>query len=223
MPEKTLPVGVVIVDSNEATGIVPNLTLKVSQLDKAKRGDFVQLLLKFRVPYQNGLPQAPKESERLTCVVVGRYSYQGGAKTGMLKVKVYSRPEMTQVHSIDYGDELTVGDRYVITHESSTPKQISEVEPFLTGVLPENKPINAEDQKLRDAVKNYPPLQPETGREYWLRDGTLVVVFAYLKGVWIGRPVAGGEVLEWAMNGSSMTNNRELDIVKDPRASEVVA
>jgi hypothetical protein len=212
MPEKTLPKGVVIVDSNEATGIVPNLTLKVSQLEKARRGDFIKILIKFPEP------GATKPSlEHLTCVVAGRFA------GGYSKVRVYSRPELTHLHSIDYGDELTIQDRYVLAHEPSNDKQRAAVEPFLTGIIPEPQPVNAEDQKLRDAVKHYPPLQPETGRQYWLRDGTLVQVFAYHAGTWIGNPVGGGETLEWAMNGSSMTNNRELDIVKDPRASEVLA
>jgi hypothetical protein len=215
MAEKILPPGVTIVDSNEATGLVPGLTLKVANLDTAKRGDFVRLLVKFPNPAANVRPWI----ERLTCVVINRMA----AGAGPLRIKVYSRPEMTHLHSIDFGDELTVGDRYILAHEPSTEKQISEVEPFLTGVIPETKPINAEDQKLRDAVKNYPPLQPETGREYWLRNGMRVRVFAYHAGVWIGSPVDGGATLEWAMNGTSMTNDREFDIVKDPKASEVVA
>ena len=231
MPDKLLPPGVVIVDSGEATGLVPNLPLSVAHLGNAKRGDFIRLLVKFTSPAVPGFPAGPnpknqpaiaevpanpRATEFITGVIAGKTS------NGLLKVKVYSRPRNTQHHSVTYGDELTIAERHVITHEVSTPLQAQEVEHVLTGVIPEPRPINAEDAKLRAATQNLPPLRPEAGGQYWLRNGTLVRIFAWHAGVWVGGP-EGGATLEWTPLGEHAGGNRELDIVKDPRASEVVA
>jgi len=217
MPEKILPPGVVIVDTNEATGLIPGLVINVGMLDRAKRGDFVRLLLKFRTPASLNFAENPKATEFLTAVVASK------TPAGRLKVKVFSRPEKTQFHSVTYGDDLTLSDRYVLSHESSSLSQVAEVEPFLTGIIPISQPINAEDAKLRAATQSLPPLTPEPGREYWLRNGALVTVHAFHAGVWIGSPVEGGATLEWSVSGAHAGGNRDFDIVKDPRASEVVA
>lgn len=216
MSEKILPPGVVIVDSNEATGLIPNLTINVGMLDRAKRGDFVRLLLKFKTPSSLNFAENPKATEFVTAVVASKTA------SGLIKAKVFSRPEMTQFHSVTYGDDLTLSDRYVLSHESSGLSQVAEVEPFLTGVIPISQPINAEDAKVRAAAQSLSSLTPEPGREYWLRNGELVRVHAFHAGVWIGSPVAGGATLEWSVSGSHAGGNREFDIVKDPRASEVL-
>src|SRR5208337_4551938 len=171
--DKILPSGVSIVDSNEATGLVPNLTLRVAHLDRVKRGDFIRLLLKFKLPAIGDRPENPKATE-------------------------FSRPEMTQYHSITYGDDLTLAERYVLTHEISDLKQAAEVEHVLTGVIPEPQPINAEDAKLRAATQTLPPFSPEMGGEYWLRNGLRVRVWAFHAGVWIGGlPEGGLGPVEW--------------------------
>ena len=214
--DKILPSGVSIVDSNEATGLVPNLTLRVAHLDRVKRGDFIRLLLKFKLPAIGDRPENPKATEFLTCLVASK------TPNGLIKAKVFSRPEMTQYHSITYGDDLTLAERYVLTHELSDLKQVAEIEHVLTGMIPEPTPINAEDAKLRVATQNVPPLSPVAGGQYWLRNGVLVRVFAFHAGVWIGAP-EGGATIEWTGLGAHAGGNRELDIVKDIRASEVIA
>jgi hypothetical protein len=230
MPEKTLPAGVFIVDTNEATGLVQNLKIDVGLLDRARRGDFVRVLLKFKKPAvpevpagKNpntqppipGIPENPRAHEFITVVVANR------TPQGFLKGRVISRPQFTQLHSITYGDDLTISDRYVISHEQSTPATAQEMEPLLTGVIPDAAPINAEDAKLRDAIKNLPPLAPNAQQQYWLRNGTLVTVYMFHAGVWVG---AGnnGTNYEWLATGAHAGGQRELDIVKDPKASEVL-
>ena len=230
MPDKLLPPGVIIVDSGEATGLVPNLPLSVAHLGSAKRGDFVRLLVKFTSPGVIGFPAGPnpvtqpaipeipanpRATEFITAVVASRTG------NGLLKVKVYSRPRNTQIHSITFGDDLTISERHVISHESVTLSQAAEVEHVLTGVIPESRPINAEDAKLRAAVRDFPPLQPEMGGEYWLRNGVRVKVWGFHAGVWIGAP-EGGAAIEWTGLGAHAGGNKELDIVKDIRATEVV-
>jgi hypothetical protein len=217
MPEKILPSGVVIADTNEATGLVGNLTLKVANLDRVKRGDFVRLLLKFKIPATAQNPENPKATEFLTAVVASK------TPNGLLKAKVFSRPEMTQFHSVTYGDDLTLAERYVVSHEQSTVAQAQEVEPFLTGVIPISQPVNAEDAKLRQVAQTLPPIAPEAGKRYWLRNGMIVTVHMFHVGVWVGTSVSDGTPLEWAANGANAAGNRDFDIVKDPRASEVVA
>lgn len=227
MAEKTLPPGVTIVDTNEAGGLIPNLTINVGNLDRAKRGDFVRLILKFKtpavaeVPAGNknqpaipGVPENPKATEFVTAVVAGRTS------GGLLKVRVYSRPRLTQIHSVTYGDDLTLSDRYVISHESSTPELAQSLEPLFTGV-PEATPINSEDAALRAATKNLPPLAPNPRQQYWLRNGVLVTVHMFHAGVWIGAGQDGTNY-EWLATGAHAGGQRDLDIVKDPRASEVL-
>ena len=215
--DKTLPSGVSIVDSSEATGLVPSLSLNVANLDRAKRGDFIRLLVKFKIPATSETPENPKATEFVTCLVAAK------TPNGLIKAKVFSRPEMTYCHSLTYGDDLTVAERYVLTHEVSDVKQAAEVEHVLTGVIPEAQPINAEDAKLRAAVRDFPPLQPEMGGEYWLRNGVRVRVWGFHAGVWVGGvPIQGMATLEWTALGAHAGGNRDLDIVKDIRASEVV-
>lgn len=215
MAEKTLPPGVAIVDTNEASGLIPNLTINVGKLDQAKRGDFVRLLLKFKTPATAEKPENPKATEFVTGVVSSR---TGG---GLLKVRVYSRPEFSARHSVTFGDDLTLSDRYILSHEQSTPAIAQEVEHVLTGVIPDAAPINAEDAKLREAAKNLPPLGPNPQQQYWLRNGVLVTVYMFHAGVWVGAGQDGTNY-EWLATGAHAGGQRELDIVKDPRASEVL-
>ena len=252
MSEKLLPPGVSIVDSSEAGSLIPGFHLQVGQLNLAKRGDFVRLLLKFTETREGAEPNL-KAFEFITCVVTGKTG------NGLLRCKVYSKPEKTRFHGVDYGDELTLADRHVMSHEVSSDKVISAIQPFLTGVQPQPIPINAEDAKLRQATQNIAPLSPEPGKQYWTRNGTLVTVWTYQtqkitacrgctrqllgsniqnemcptlrtyhdwreleRSVWLGGS-ADGAAIEWNSNGSHAGGIRDLDIVKDPRANEVVA
>ena len=262
MPEKLLPPGVSIVDSSEAGSLVPNFHLQVGQLNLAKRGDFVRLLLKFTETREGAEPNL-KAFEFITCVVTSKTAANGLwpwiAMGPGLRCKVYSKPEKTRFHSVDYGDELTLAERHVMSHEVSTDKVIAEIQPFLSGVQPETVPINAEDAKLRQATQNLAPLMPEPGKQYWTRNGTLVTVWTYQtqkitacrgctrqllgsniqnemcptlgtyhdwreveRSVWLGGS-ADGAAIEWGANGAHAGGIRDLDIVKDPRANEVVA
>ena len=138
----------------------PLAKLSIDFLPLAKRGDLIRFLLK-----------TPDESEFVTCVVTSRTS------NGLLRCRVYSRPEKTRLHTVEYGDELTVAENQVVTHEVSSDQIVKDLEPFLTGTIPEAVPVNIEDAKLRAATKNLPAVAPEKGRQYWTRNGTLVTVW----------------------------------------------
>lgn len=214
--DKLLPPGVVIVDNNEATGLIPGLTLKLAELDRVRRGDFVRLLLKFTRPATEYAPANPKATEFVTCVV----SAINRPPLPFIECKVFSRPENTNLHSVVYGDGLAVSERYVVTHEHSSEVQAKEIESFLTGVVPEPVAVNAEDAKLRQASQNLPALAPTANKHYWLRNGSLVTVWTFHNGVWVGgSPDWQGE---WRADGSSPVS-RDLDIVRDPTAIEVGA
>lgn len=230
MAEKTLPPGVAIVDTNEASGLIPNLSINVGNLDRAKRGDFVRLMLKFKTPavpevpagptpnqpFIPGTPENPKATEFITAVIASR-----NATSGLTRVRVYSRPRLTQYHAVTYGDDLTLSDRYILSHEPSTPELAQSLEPLFTGVIPQATPINSEDAALRTATKNLPPLAPNPQQQYWLRNGALVTVYMFHAGVWIGAGQDGTNY-EWLATGAHAGGQRDLDIVKDPRASEVL-
>lgn len=241
MPEKLLPAGVSIVDTSEVGGLFPNFILKIGQLNLAKAGDFVRLLLKFMVPVEGEAPR--RDTEFLTAVITSKTG------NGLLRCKVYSAPEKTRFHAIDYGDELTVSDNYILTHEASSDQIVKDLQPFLTGVIPEPIPINQEDAKLRAATQHLPPLTPEQGRQYWTRNGTLVTVWTMQtqriiscaecgrqqfgsqmqnemcpqtrtyhvwrdreRSVWLGGS-SDGAAIEWNRNGSHAGGIRDLDIV----------
>jgi hypothetical protein len=195
MVEKILPAGVTILDINLATGKVPGLQLKIADLDKAKRGDWIRLVLAF--PGKDG-PQ----TEFLTCMIASK-----GAN-GLIRCRVLSTPENSSVHTVKYGDDLTVSERYIVEHSLATS---SEVE--TTAYL------------LEDAK----PIVPTPGRPYWTRDGATAIVWTTLsddKGPFflgeiswpggIGRQ--GQRDVQWAMDGRHRGGDSGLDIVKDPTA-----
>jgi len=236
-----------IVSSGEFEIWKPATRMQIDQLSRAKRGDLVRFLVKFTP----GASIADK-TEFITGVVTSKSG-------GLLRIKVYSRPEWTSFHSLTYGDELVITESQVVTHESATEQTAKDVEPFITGVIPEPIPINIEDAKLRQATQNLPPLSPVAGKEYWTRNGTLVRVWTYQtqkitacsacnrqllgnyiqnemcpslrtfhdwqerdRAIWIGG-TQDGAAIEWNPNGSHAGGIRDLDIVKDPQANEVVA
>jgi hypothetical protein len=199
---KTLPMNVSIVDTNEATGLQPGLTLKVSTLPLVKRGDFVRLMVK----YQDG--QA-KTKEIITCLVTQ-------AAPDLIQCKVFSAPALTHFHTIEYGDDLTVPERCVIEHESSDAKRVESLEHFLTGVIPPSSPLNAEDAKLRQAAQDLPAIPPQTGRQMWLRNGTVATVWAFFDDRQLWEGTADGARVEWKADGSHAGGIRDLDIVREP-------
>jgi len=209
---KHLPLSVSIVDTNEAGGLQPGLQLKIPYLDRLKRGDFIRVMVK----YQEG---AAKSREILTCLVTATRP-----GSGLVDCKIFSSPELTHFHTLEYGDDLTIQERSIIEHEPSDPKRVESMEHFLTGVIPQPKPINPEDEKLRHKVETMPAIAPKTNRKYWLRNGTSVTAGAFLENIqqWFGTSPDGSQFW-WHPDGTSASGNRELDIVKDQSETEVIA
>jgi hypothetical protein len=231
MEKTTLPPFVAFVSNSEVTRYVPQFTINVGQLEKAKRGDWVKLLVRFphRCDYcgKGCQKEGTTEWEFISAKLSG---LNPGA--GLFKCRILSVPTQTTHHSLVFEDDLTLGLQYVLDYiEMPTGPVVEQTtgrvnygtaaeEHLLTGVKPAPAIINAEDQKVRDAVKNLPALPPAAGKRYWLRNGAVVSVWTERGGVWIGKADDGVE-LEWTPAGAHAGGNRELDIVRDPTAKEV--
>jgi hypothetical protein len=207
MEKTTLPPGVGFVLQGQLSMYRPHFKLNVGNLAKAKRGDWIGLLIRFPLntfPSGEQIYSTEFLSAEITAVV---------NDTGLVKCKILSNPVETSKHSLTYGDELTLAQAYILTYEESTAQQVQQTEHLLTGVKPEAKPINSEDQKLRDKAKSMPTVIPEPKKKYWLRNGTLVTVWTNYGGEWIGVADDGTE-MHWKQSGAHATD-RDLDIVKD--------
>jgi len=137
----------------------PGPRLSIDQIQNLKRGDLIRFLLVF-----------PTGIEFVTCVATAKAST-------LIRCRVYSSPENTRSHGVDYGDELVVNESQIVTHEVSNEQVMAGLQSFLTGVVPEPIPVNAEDAKLRQVTKNLPALTPVAGNQYWTRNGMLVTVW----------------------------------------------
>jgi hypothetical protein len=202
---KTLPMNVSIVDQNQATGLQPGLQLNISQLDKCKRGDFVRIMVKF----QDG---SAKVREILTCLVTGT-----NPASGLIECKVFSSPQQTHFHGLEYDDVLVVSVNSVLEHEVSGPQRVESLEHFLTGRIPEPKAVNPEDAKLREAVQNLSAISPMPRHRFWLRNGQSVTIWDLYSETnkWLGN-LDDGRQLTWNSDGT-FPGDRQFDIVSsDP-------
>lgn len=233
--EKTLPLGVAFVSAGEVTRYVPNFTINVGQLGRAKRGDWVRLLVKF--PHHceycgQGCGQEGKTAWEFLTAKISAVN----AAASLVSCRVLSVPAQTAAHTLAFDDELTLRTDYVLDYTEMPTAPVVEPttgrvnygtaaeEHLLTGVKPEPKAINAEDQRLRDAAQQLPPLAPVAGHRYWLRNGAAVEVWTQRAGVFLGKVLEGGQEVEWTATGTHAGGNRDYDIVqRDPTAKEVLA
>ncbi len=226
--DKTLPPNVSIVSLSEATGILPGLEPRVGNLDKAKRGDYIRLLLKFPNPpvtyrdkddierqvttYTEIVDEKPVERplpknghEFLTAMITQVFA------TGLIKCKVLANPSHAGVHGVHYGDDLTIQQAYVIEHTVSAPGEADRTAHLLA--------------ELR-------PIAPAPGRTYWTRNGATAKIWtaqqdangSFLLGEvsWpSGLGQAGQSNVQWCPDGKHRQGDPGLDIVKDPSVSEV--
>jgi hypothetical protein len=233
MAEKTtLPPFVLLVSVAEVSRFVPTFVVNIGDVYKAKRGDWVRLMVKFRHHCEycdapdgkNCRKEGSTDYEILSGKIAGVNAITPG-RTGLAKVKILSNPAQTRIHSLSYGDEITLAIDYILDYIELKPDRVAEEDYLLTGVAPEPRAINAEDQKLRDRVKSMPALAPAIegagrGKRYWLRNGAAVTVWTQRGQVFLGKTDDGVD-LEW--NAAGQNADRQFDIVKDPKVSEVLA
>jgi len=199
MEKQTLPAGVTLLTQDQARSRHPNVKIDVGNLGRAQRGDWLRMLIEF--PLGEG-----RADEFLTAMVKELpFSTEGfGVKTNsLLKCRILSKPEYSSVHSLRYGDDLTVGTGYILEHTKAT-----------------------EDEKIRTAhlLEDMKPIQPTPGKIYWTRNGGVANVWTILtdaQGAYYLGEVSGVRDVQWKPDGSHRAGDSGLDIVKDPTASEL--
>ena len=257
MAEKTtLPPFVLFVSVSEVTRYSPNFIVNVGDLQHAKRGDWVRLMIRFahQCEYCGKVPSCGKELTTDTEMLSAKL-WAPLSTANLAKVRILSRPNYTARHSLDYQDDLTLSASYILDYVPLKPDRVQEEEYLLTGVAPSAAPIFVKDQriqhqpdckcdectgrraprplydgalenqKLRAAAQSLPPLAPQVGRRYWLRNGAEVEVWTFRAATYYGKVVGkfdNGMELEWTEAGAHTLGNREYDIVKDPKVSEVI-
>ena len=219
MSTKALPLGTTFADVSKAFNLQPSFTPRLQDLERLKRGDFVRIMVMFRPDTPSEMNPKPANYETLTCLVVDK---NPPGHPPLVALKIQTSPAFTVKHGLEFGDTITVQEQHILWHESATAEQVKQVEHLLTGVIPEAQPVNEEDRKLREVIKNLPPLAPEAGKRYWTRNGLSVMVWAFLEdqGCFVGG-VAPNDLLRWNRDGTSQVK-RDFDIVKDPTANEVM-
>jgi hypothetical protein len=216
----TLPQNVLLCDRARAHDLIPGFQPKIDQLGSLKRGDWIRIL----VEWQN---KAEVHCEFVTCMVSGVVRPQpipgqfGESEALLVKCRILQDPMYKANHSLKYGDDLTVGTRHVLVVDplpttavdqkgntySLTPAQIERnVSMLLAG------PASA--------------IPPAPGKQYWTRNGTVANIWTILQdqagqSYFLGE--AGGvRDIQWSTDGKHRQGNADLDIVKDPTASELV-
>ena len=188
--KQTLPVNVTLLNQDQARARHPNVKIDVGNLGRAQRGDWLRLLIEF--PLGDG-----RANEFLTAMVK---EPGGGA---VLKCRILSKPEYSSVHSLRYGDDLTVGVAYILEHTKAT-----------------------EDENIKTAylLEDMKPMVPVIGKPLWTRNGGVANVWTLLTDAqgayWLGE-VSGVRDVQWKADGSHRGGDPGLDIVKDPSASEL--
>jgi len=215
MSTKPLPLGTAFADVSKALNVQPNFTPRLQDLDRLKRGDFVRIMVLFRPDTPTEMNPNPPNYEMLTCLVTEK-------RPSLVALKIQAASAFSVKHGLEFGDTITVQEQHILWHESATSEQVKAVEHLLTGVIPETQPVNEEDRKLREAVKNLSPLAPVAGKRYWLRNGLVATVWTFLdqENCFLGG-VTPNDSMRWKPDGSSLAS-RDLDIVKDPTANEVM-
>ena len=121
----------------------------------------------------------------------------------LLKCRILSKPEYSVMHSLRYGDDLTVNAAYILEHTKAT-----------------------EDEKLKTAylLEDMKPMTPIVGKPLWTRNGGVANVWTLLtdaQGAYYLGEVSGVRDVQWKPDGSHRGGDPGLDIVKDPSASEL--
>ena len=220
MSTKLLPLGTAFADVSKALNLQPGFTPRLQDVERLKRGDFVRIMVLSPTQVAD-----PPNYETLTCLVIEKLGHPRPASC-TVAVKIQSTPVFTYQHGLEFGDTITVQEQHILWHESATAEQVKQVEHLLTGVIPEpefkDPKVAEEDRKLREVIKNLPPLAPEAGKRYWTRNGLSVGVWTFLQDqdCFVGG-VTPNDTLRWKRDGTSLVK-RDFDIVKDPTANEVM-
>jgi len=194
--KQTLPPNVTLLNQDQARARHPNVKIDVGNLGRAQRGDWLRMLIDF--PKGENATGPLRGDEFLTAMV--KTVSDGGA---LIKCRILSKPEYSLIHSLRYGDDLTVHAMHVLEHTKAT-----------------------EDEKLKTAylLEDMKPMPPVVGKPLWTRNGGVANVWTLLtdaQGAYYIGEVSGVRDVQWKPDGSHRGGDPGLDIVKDPSASEL--
>ena len=187
--KQTLPHNVTLLNQDQARSRHSNVKIDVGNLGRAQRGDWLRMLIEF--PLGDG-----RSNEFLTAMV-------NQVSGELLKCRILSKPEYSVMHSLRYGDDLTVNAAYILEHTKAT-----------------------EEEKLKTAylLEDMKPMAPVVGKPLWTRNGGVANVWTLLtdaQGAYYLGEVSGVRDVQWKPDGSHRGGDPGLDIVKDPSASEL--
>lgn len=187
--KQTLPPNVTLLNQDQARSRHPDVKIDVGNLGRAQRGDWLRMLIEF--PLGDG-----RSNEFLTAMV-------NQVSGELLKCRILSKPEYSVMHSLRYGDDLTVNSAYILEHTKAT-----------------------EEEKLKTAylLEDMKPMAPVVGKPLWTRNGGVANVWTLLtdaQGAYYLGEVSGVRDVQWKPDGSHRGGDPGLDIVKDPSASEL--
>ena len=170
MEKQTLPANVTLLNQDQAQARHPNVKIDVGNLGRAQKGDWLRMLIEF--PLGDG-----RANEFLTAMVKD-------TAAGLIKCRILSKPEYSSVHTLRYGDDLTVGVAYILEHTKAT-----------------------EDEKLKTAylLEDMKPMTPVVGRPLWTRNGGVANVWTLLtdaQGAYYLGEVSGLRDVQWKPDGS---------------------
>lgn len=198
MEKPSLPAGVFFCTIDQATARNPKLQIAIAGLGQARRGDWVRLL----VDYPDKDATSGRSFEPVTAMV--KEATPELHQRGLLKIRVLSTPERSDIHTIRYGDDILVQQSWIFEHSKSTDDNVRTTRHFL------------EDMQL---------VEPQPGKRYWTRDGREAVIWTLMtdaQGAYLLGEVNGQRNIEWLPSGAHRTGLTDFDIVKDPTASEIV-
>jgi hypothetical protein len=208
MAEKqTLPQNVMLCDRQRAQVLIKEFSPAVNTLGTLKRGDWIRALVEWQ---QSGEVRC----EFLSCLV------SQVTPSGLVKVRVLSKPDYTLNHSLKYGDDLTLSMQHIVVHDPM-PTMAFDAKGNEYALTPDQLEQNI--KTLLGAPAEAIP--PSPGRQYWTRNGATAVIWTILQdeqGRFFIGEVGGIRDVQWFTDGKHRHGNPDLDIVKDPTASELV-
>lgn len=202
MEKTSLPQGVILLTPDQVRSRFANsdIRIDVSKLGQAKRGDYLRLAIEW--------PAEPKPASEFITAMVKDASPQL-QQAGLLKIRILSKPEHPEKHSLHYGDDLTIQQSWVLEHA----------------------PADNDEQRQRTAylLEDMKPITPQPGKPYWTRNGSIAVIWTTLtdtEGGYLLGECSGMRDVQWSLNGTHRgtpirAQDPGLDIVKDPSASEL--
>lgn len=210
MEKLTLPHNVTLCDRQRAVELIPDFRVKVDQVGSIKRGDWVRIMVEWQ--WQGKAP-----CEFITCLVSG---VTPNAQGSLIKCRVLSQPDYTDKHSLRYGDDLVISPRHILIHDPM-PTTAMDGKGNYYNLTPEQLEHNIATLLGGPAE----PIAPTPGKQYWTRNGSIADVWTVLSdshGDYFLGQAGGIRDIQWSTDGRHRQGNADLDIVKDPTASEVV-